>query len=183
MKYKNILSYFKKNLEDSNISSLYKQYQDDKVLRIYYKDKLIYKIYLNAGIFEDYINNLMKQPNINKISNYKISKFRTNKKTLFFKQDNKINKINWNAIFFWTTRYPFYFNKMYFQYYLDGTQEATFKIIYYKNYKYKYKLLTPSKLKTYPIILIQDKYEMQYINRFLNIFFDRYYLACINVYN
>jgi hypothetical protein len=147
----NILSYFIKDIKDPIERALYEQknYNDDITIR--------------------YINELIRiQKNI-KI-NYKIASYEK-EKCLYCKHDKKISTINSNFISF---RYKCkkYLVKTYFEYVIKSIILLFTNIKYFNGYKYKYIIKNSWIIKyTNNIILIMNKYELHYYNKFFNIYF------------
>jgi hypothetical protein len=173
LKHNNILSYFIKDIKDSKESALYTQTNNNNYSVIYYKDKKLYKTMftkLCPKICWNYKNNVIIEYFSGNIINYKIdSNKRLKYKALFYKKDKIISKINDNYIL-----YEFIYNKYliknFFDYVIDDKDLLCINIQYYNGYKYLYKDKNNYKYK-YVQILIMNKYELHYINRFFNLFF------------
>jgi len=172
LKPNNILSYFIKDIKDSNECALYTQINTTNTIEIFYKDKKIYKIYkikyntkLNSIHSYGYKKNVIIDYFSRRIMNYKIdSNERLNYKTLFYKKDNKILKDNYNYIYY-EFIYNKYLIKKYFNYMMESKSLLCITIKYYNGYKYLYKSYSNFKYKR-DQILIMNKYEANYINRF-----------------
>jgi hypothetical protein len=174
LKPTNILSYFIKDIKDSNECALYTQIINTNTIEIFYKDKTIYKITYNKKLNPihsyGYKKNVIIDYFSRRLINYKIdSNERLNYKTLFYKKDNKILKDNYNCIYY-EFIYNKYLIKKYFNYMMESKSLLCIKIKYYNGYKYLYKSYINSKYKR-DQILIMNKYEANYINRFFSLFF------------
>ena len=173
LKPNNILSYFIKDIKDSKECALYTQTNNTNNIEIFYKDKKLYRIMftkLCPKICWNYKNNVIIEYFSGNIINYKIdSNKRLKYKALFYKKDKILLKINDNYIL-----YEFIYNKYliknFFDYVIDDKDLLCINIKYYNGYKYLYKHKNIYKYK-YVQILIMNKYELHYINRFFNLFF------------
>jgi hypothetical protein len=183
----NILSYFIKDIKDPKECSLYKQINTNtNNIEIFYKDKVLYRLLYyrcKPEISCNYKNNIIKEYYPGRITNYKIDSIKQNNyKALFYKKDKIISKINGNYILC-----EFIYNKYFIIKYLDYLAEFIsllyIKIKYYNRYIYKYICISiyktiynrNNKYKHVQILII-NKYELHYINRFFNLFF-------VNIYN
>jgi hypothetical protein len=173
LKPNNILSYFIKDIKDPKECALYKQMNTtSNNIDIFYKDELIHRIQLyklKPAICWNYTNNISKEYLSGRIINYKIDSNKSSKyNTLFYKKDKRISENNGNHILY-GFNYNKYLNKYLIKKYLDYLAEfkslLCIKIKYYNgciykgNHKYKHVR-----------ILIMNKYELHYINRFFNIY-------------
>ena len=177
LKPNNILSYFIKDIKDPTECALYTQINTTNTIKIFYKDKLLYKLQhykFQPEICWNYKNNIIKDYYLRRITNDKIDYSKTrNYKALFYKKDKIISKTNENYIM-----YDFIYNKYLIKkscnYVADSKSLLSIGIQYYNGYKYKYKYLyqSYSKYKCKRVqILIPNKYEFHYINRFFLLFF------------
>jgi hypothetical protein len=174
----NILSYFIKDIKDPKECAYYKQMNiTTNNIEIFYKDKIIYYL-LQTKLKSCTIWNLKNNVNIDyldSIINYKIdSNKRLKYKQLFYKNDNKIFKENSNYIY-----YEFIYNKYlnkylikkFFDYVIEDTILLCIKNKYYNRYIYKYISRSSYNHKYKHVqILIMNKYELHYINRFFSIY-------------
>ena len=178
LKTNNILSYFTKDIKDTKECALYKQMNTTNNIEILYKGKLLYKLQhykLQPEICWNYKTNIIKKyftrSIINYIINYKINSNKKLKiKALFYKKDNKIAETNGNYISY-SCIYNKYLIKNSFYYVAEFTSLLCIKSKYYNGYIYKYIYRYKGNLKYKHVrILIMNKYELHYINRFFNIY-------------
>jgi hypothetical protein len=175
LKPNNILSYFIKDIKDPKECALYKQMNTtSNTIDIFYKGNLIHRIQhykLKAEICWNYTNNIIKEYLSGRIINYKFDSNKRRKyKTLFYKKDKIISKVNENHILY-TFNYNKYLIKKYLDYLAEFKSLLCIKIKYYNGciYKYIYRYKGNHKYK-HVRILIMNKYELHYINRFFNIY-------------
>jgi hypothetical protein len=165
----NILSYFIKDIKDGNESGFYRQtnYNSSKI--IWYKNKAIFEI--NSINIYKYIFNIYKSRSIinNIKSNYKIS-CNLNYKHLYYNHDKKLLYFNSNYIYYWFI-YKKYLVKADFEYIFNNFMLFVFKVKFYKGYKYIFKPYRSKYKYTTNIILIMNKYELYYYNKFFNLYF------------
>ncbi len=175
----NILSYFIKDIKDSSERSNYKQKNGSNIIKILYKDKILYKLnneeFIPNTIY-NYKNNNMKCYYFNIVANYKIevSKLAKYKKLFFFKNNdihNKHDKFNFDYIFY-IYDYAKYLIKKSIYYKINNKFILNSAIRYYNGYKYIYKIKKDNiyKYKS-SYTCIRNKYELHYNNRFFNLFF------------
>jgi len=172
----NILSYFIKDIKDAKEREFYKQINEQGFIKIVYKDKILYEI--KGKYFYNHINNVIKTPSLKYILNYNIWSNYTNCKNLYYKKDAKIKFINSNYIRLHFT-YNKYLQKFNFEYHIDNKSLLDISIIYFKKYKYiKNRNSNGNKFRhklrhkfTSAMILIPNKYELQYYCKFFNIYF------------
>jgi hypothetical protein len=170
----NILAYFIKDIKDAKEQAFYKQINNTNNFIILYKDK---KIYEYGPLFiSNYLYNILKSVKVNYMFNNKIRyNYRARYKNLFYKKDGHIHIYNPNYI-----TIQFYQDKYLQKYNLNYVNEAqhllTINIKYYNLYKYIYKIWyiklynTANNYITSPMILIPNKYELQYYSKLLLIF-------------
>ena len=168
----NILSYFIKDIKDANERALYKQKNNTDWIRIFYKDKIIYEY--GSYYISNYLYNILKSVKVYYMFNNKILYNSTaGYKDLFYKKDGDIRLYNLNYI-----SIQFYKDKYLQKYnldYINNTQDLlTINIKYYNQYKYIYKSfidykIGPITIITSPIILIPNKYELQYYSKLFQI--------------
>jgi len=179
LKTNNILSYFIKDTKDPKEFALYKQMNTTNNIEILYKGKLLYKLRhykLQPEICWNYKTNIIKKYFSRNIINYKInSNKRLKKKALFYKKANKIAETNGNYISY-SCIYNKYLIKNSFYYVAEFTSLLYIKSKYYNGYIYKYISISIYKNNCnhkykHVQILIMNKYELHYINRFFNLFF------------
>jgi hypothetical protein len=157
---------------------------------IFYKDELIHRIQLyklKPAICWNYTNNIIKDYLSGRIINYKIDSNKSSKyNTLFYKKDKRISENNGNYILYGFNYNKYlikYFIKKYLDYLTDFKSLLCFKIQYYNGCIYKYisrsiykSIYNRNNKYKHVQILIINKYELHYINRFFNLFF-------VNIYN
>ena len=175
----NILSYFIKDIKDATELAFYKQINHNTIIKIFYKDTLIYMF--NEYCY-NYIINIIKSRDYKFISKSNISYDYINYpfKYLYYKNDAKIkDNTSPNSILF-NFKYNKYLNKTYFYYTRNNKTLLILLIIYYKKYKYiinynrcKYIINIDMYISinkfTSPQILIPNKYELDYYCKFFNI--------------
>ena len=175
LKPNNILSYFIKDIKDPKECALYKQINTNNTIEIVYKGHLLYKLWhykLKPETCWNYTNNIIKEYLSESIINYKINYVKSlNQKTLYYKKDMNMLKIMDNYI-----SYSFIYNKYLIKQsckcVVDFKPLLSIGIQYYNGYKYKYLYKSYSKYKCKRVqILIPNKYEFHYINRFFLLFF------------
>ena len=172
----NILSYFIKDIKDAKERALYKQTNYNTFKNIWYKNEVIFEI--NTIHIYKYIFNIYKSSILNCVkSNYKISSY-LNYKNLYYKHDKIVKHGSSNYIYF-RFIYKKYLVKTAFRYVSNNISLYNIEIKYYEgyegykyirkqyrhrsdNYKYKY---------TTNIILIMNKYELYYYNKFFDLYF------------
>jgi hypothetical protein len=168
----NILSYFIKNIKDAKERAFYRQINEPGFIQIVYKDEILYEIICDC--FYNYINNIIKVKSFKFIVNYNIwSNYNNFYKYLYYKQDRKIGITNRNYINYHFT-YNKYLKKIKFQYIIDNKYILNISIIYFKKYKYIIKNSNGNRFShklTSAMILIPNKYELQYYCNFFNIYF------------
>jgi len=182
LKPNNILSYFIKDIKDPKEYALYKQFNNIATIELFYKDKMIYYIRhykLKPEISYNYKNNIIKEYFTGRIINYKIDycKSLKHKALLYKKAKIRLKTHNDNYIYY-TFIYNKYLYKNNFHYIIDNKSVLYIRIKYYNRYIYKYISLSAYKYKSnhkynYILLLIMNKYELHYINRFFNLFFVR----------
>ena len=169
LKPNNILSYFIKDIKDPKECALYKQINTTNNIEILYKTEIIYQIKCHPYIIWNCRNNISLALFSGLIINYKISSNKKCKiKRLYYKKDNNILKENSNSIFY-RFIYNKYLIKKYFDYISKFKSLLCITIHYYNGYKYLYKDTNYCKYN-HNQILIMNKYELHYINRFFNIY-------------
>jgi hypothetical protein len=168
----NILSYFIKDIKDATERAFYKQVNDTNDIKIFYKDKIIYRIYYSFCF--NYIYNIVKLSSIKYIRKSNICyNYATNNKALYYKNDAKIKINNLNNITFdFTYIYNKYLIKIVFRYTINNNKLLFVSI---KNYnQYIYISFNDKKSIKYSknLILIPNKYELSYYCKFFNLYFD-----------
>jgi hypothetical protein len=171
MQYNNILSYFIKDIKDAKELALYKQTYYNNYKTIWYKNEIICKI--NTIHIYNYIFNIYKSSFINIKSNYKISSF-SNSKNLYYKHDKTLRYGSLNYIYYMFI-YKKYLVKTKFRYVSNVLLLDTI-LKYHNKYKYIFKydnliLYKRNNKYTNNIILIMNKYELHYYNKFFNLYF------------
>jgi hypothetical protein len=167
----NVLTYFIKDIKDAKERAFYKQINNDRIIQILYKDKLLYEIH--NGYRYNYIHNIIKSRSKKYICKSNISyNYFYNAKHLYYKNDNKVkgNNRSLNCIIF-NFNYNKYLNKRYFYYVINNNQILILTIIYFKKYKYIMNYNIYIGKFTSPHILIPNKYELDYYCKFVNIYF------------
>ena len=160
----NILSYFIKDIKDPIEISLYEQRNKNNSITIVYKNDPIFMI--NIECILNYISNIYRSYNVK--CNYKIASY-MQEKYLYYKHDKKIRTCNSNFISF-HYKCKKYLVKTYFEYVIKSLLLFITNIKYFNGYKYiskQYKTIEYTK----NIILIMNKYELHYYNKFFNIYF------------
>jgi len=172
----NILSYFIKDIKDPIELDKYIQYNNEYYISIIYNNTSIYRHNTYYKYIYNYITNIskvnyLKHIYTNRICINKIA----NHKSLFYKKDNKVDNISSNYI-----GYTYiYLCKTNFLYRINNNNILYIIIRYYNRFKYIY--YNDNKIMFYKInrlhkyksqILIMNKYELQYISRFLYLYFD-----------
>ena len=175
LKPNNILSYFIKDIKDPKECALYKQINTTTTtIEIFYKGLMIYYIRhykLKKEISWNYINNIIKDYSSGRIINYKIDyNKRLKYKAIYYKKDKKISRGNKHNCIKYEFIYNKYLIKKNFDYVIKFKSLLYTRIEYYNGYKYLYKDINNYKYK-HVQILIMNKYELHYINRFFNLFF------------
>jgi hypothetical protein len=184
--FKNILSYFVRNIEDQIEKSYYKLKRDlnNYMFIITYKETAIYYISYDSidSSFAvcDIKNNIFRYFDGSIIINNSFYKMKDSKaKYLYWKKDNKIQSDNYNMIGY---SYKFInkcMNKTKIEYFIFNKIKLLFKSLYYNKHRYIYlseKILVLSSYKSPKIykqnqfiILIDNKYELHYINTFFTL--------------
>jgi hypothetical protein len=104
LKPNNILSYFIKDIKNPKKRALYTQINNTTNIKIFYKDKLLYKLQhykLKPEFSWNYKNNIIKEYLSESINNIKINYIKSrNQKTLYYKKDKIISKPNGNYIMY-----------------------------------------------------------------------------------
>jgi hypothetical protein len=168
----NILSYFIKDIIDAKELAFYKQVNNTNNFRILYKNKIIFEY--GRYYISNYLYNIMKSINVNYMFNNKIRANYTEKyKLLFYKKDANLRYINTNYILIVFYRGK-YIKKHHLDYCIDITHLLTTNIKYYNLYKYIYKSylyykIRPITITTSIMILIPNKYELQYYSKLFQI--------------
>jgi hypothetical protein len=165
----NILSYFIKDIKDAKERAFYKQVNYNTHIKVFYKDLLLYE--RTRYWCCNFLHNYEKNYPLNLLFNLKIKyNLKNNEKNLFYKEDVKIGYYNPNfiTIYFYFDKY---LKKEHFDFFNNNEHLLTTKIKYYTQYKYIYiysKFLL-SKF-TSPIVLIPNKYELNYYCKFFNLY-------------
>ena len=170
----NILSYFIKDIKDAKERAFYKQINNTERIRILYKNKIIYEI--NSLYIINYLYDIIKSIKLDYIFSKKnSSNYTTGYKNLFYKKEGDIRLNNPNYI-----EIRFYKDKYLQKYHLEYINNAKYLLItnikYYNQYKYIYKpykyyyKIRLTIIITSPIILIPNKYELQYYSKLFQIF-------------
>jgi hypothetical protein len=164
----NILSYFIKDIKSAKERAFYQQTNYNNNVRIYYKDKLIYDNY--KGSSSNYRTNIRKLRYLNRIINHKIDSNKLQKtNVLYYKKDKMISDDKYiTSCIYYNYEYIKYLIKTYIGYTIDKETILWLTIKYYNGYKYFFKSCTNFKYKRV-LILIMNKYELYYINRFFNL--------------
>ena len=169
----NILSYFIKDIKDPIKCAMYKQNNSENYITIWYKHEIIFLID-EKNIF-NYINNIYKSRITNNTKgNYKILSW-INFKHLYYKRDSNIRFNNTNYITFIWVIYTKYLIKTAFYYISNNVLLFRNKVKYYNRYKYISEISEINKRNnkyTNNIILIMNKYELHYYNKFFNFYFE-----------
>jgi hypothetical protein len=169
----NILSYFIKDIKDATELAFYKQVNYYNFIQIFYKDKKLYELF---NYCYNYLNNIIKHSSLKYIRKSNISYDYTNKnKALYYKNDTKILNYNPNNITYYFT-YTKYLNKTSLYYFINNTYCIFLSISYYKKYKYIMNSTISTNKFTSPLILIPNKYELQYYCKFFNLYFGYIYI-------
>jgi hypothetical protein len=163
----NILSYFIKDIKDPIEIALYEQRNRNNSITIIYKNDPIFMI--NIECILNYTSNIYKS-RIKKNSkcNYKIYSYMSDK-YLYYKHDKKIQTSNRNLIVF-SYICKKYLVKKNFEYVFNDIYFYITNIKYSNGYKYISKQYKTSKY-TKNIILIMNKYELYYYNKFFDLYF------------
>jgi hypothetical protein len=171
----NILSYFIKDIKSAKERAFYKQINEPCFIhwiKIVYKDEILYEI--KGKYCYNHINNIVKCLDLKYILNYNIWSNYTTCKNLYYKKDAKIKFTNSNYIRLDFT-YNKYLQKFNFGYHIDNKSLLYISIIYFKKYKYiKNRNSNGNKFRhkfTSAMILIPNKYELQYYCKFFNLYF------------
>jgi hypothetical protein len=168
----NILSYFIKDIKDPKELAFYTGIKTNINIQIFYKDELIYEIKFFPF---KYICNCKKntiQTNYS-FNNYKVYSDKHYKfKYLSYKNDNNIAKFNPNYIWY-SYKQNKYLNKTNIKYIYNSKNLIIFILHYYKESKYIFKIKAVFYKFNSSLILIVNKYELHYYNRFFNLYFDR----------
>ena len=168
----NILSYFIKDIKDPIRCAMYEQNNYEDYITICYKSEIIFII--DRTVIFNYINNIYKSRITNNAKiNYKIWS-RINYKNLYYKNDKNIRFFNTNYITYWVT-YTKYLIKTEFNYISNNVLLFNIEVKYYNGYKYISEISEISERNnkyTNNIILIMNKYELHYYNKFFNFYFE-----------
>jgi len=169
-KFNNILSYFIKDINDPLERAFYKTKKPNNKIEIFYKDKLIYKIYFNTFQYiYDYKNNIIKRDS--RYCNYKLYSDKATKyKKLFYNNNNTISKYNTKYIWY-VYKQTKYFLKIRITYRIDNQIVIDNQVFYYNGYKYIRRCVLTYNNFSHSQILIENKYELHYYNRFFNLYF------------
>jgi hypothetical protein len=164
----NILSYFIKDIKDPIEIALYEQRNRNDSITIVYKN---YPIFMLIGNYIlKHIRNIHKTRDNNIKCNYKIHSYMS-EKYLYYKHDKKISTSNSNYIIFSYIRKK-YQVKTYFEYFINNIRLFITLIKYFNGYKYKYIIKKYMTIKyTNNIIIIMNKYELHYYNKFFDLYF------------
>ena len=163
----NIISYFIKDITDPIEMAYYKGFRTKKTIKIFYKDKLIYDI--DFKYIRNYKKNIIKS--VYSYGNYKLYLYKNEKcKYLYYKNDKKVLIYNYNYIKY-TYKQNKYLKKKGIDYSIDNTFIIYIRLFYYKGYKYHFKYKQLVHKFTHSQILIVNKYELHYYNRFFNLYF------------
>ena len=163
-----ILSYFIKDIKYPKELAFYRGSKTNKTIKIFYKDELLYQIYSNNSIF-NYKTNINKTPFT--YCNYKLySDKENNYKHLYYKNDNDLVFCNPNCIWYYYI-YNKYLKKKIISYTIEYKWLINIRINYYKGYKYIFKFKQSICKFSQSLILIMNKYEIHYYNRFFNLYF------------
>ena len=166
----NILSYFIKDIKDPIECSFYKQIKsiDNYSLIIIYKNKTLFEI-TSRSIF-NYILNICNSRITNKIKcNYKIASY-NHIKYLYYNHDRRINTYNYNYISF-DYICKKYIVKPIFKYVRNFITLLYTMAKYHNGFKYIIKKYDTGFKYNKNIILIMNKYELYYHNKFFNLYF------------
>jgi hypothetical protein len=165
----NILSYFIKDIKDSIELGFYKQTNSSNlVIIIEYKSKNIFVI--TPAFIYKYNCNMSKSRLINNNRvNYKIANYE-NYKNLYYKHDKNIKDPNGNYISFLFICKK-YLVKTDFKYIINTIIYFITKVKYLNGYKYISKQYRNNDKYTNNIILIKNKYELYYYNKFFDFYF------------
>ena len=165
----NILSYFIKDIKDAKERAFYKQINNTERIRILYKNKIIYEI--NSLYSINYLYNIIKSIKSDYIFSKKNrSNYTTGYTNLFYKKDGdiRLNNPNYIEIHFYKDKYLQKYNLEYIN---NAKYLLTINIKYYNQYKYIYKPnIYYDKIRLINMILIPNKYELQYYSKLLLIF-------------
>jgi hypothetical protein len=168
----NILSYFIKDIKDAKELAFYRQINHNNGnIQILYKDEILYEI--QGNYFYNRINNVVKWSALKYIWHYKIYyNVPYNCKLLYYKKDRQIKVVNLNYIRYHFT-YNKYLKKLNFKYVINNIPLLYISIIYSKKYKYiRNRNGTRFRCEfTSAMILIPNKYELQYYCNFFNLYF------------
>ena len=168
MRHNNILSYFIKDIKDAKELALYKQTYYNNYKTIWYKNEVIFEIN-NIHIY-NYSLNIYKSSIIKCIRiNYKIASY-LHRKILYYKHDKKIKYSSSNYIMFYFI-YKKYLVKTHFSYVINNISLLKIEIKYSNGYIYISNLYKRNNKYTNNIILIMNKYELYYYNKFFNLYF------------
>jgi hypothetical protein len=176
----NILSYFIRNI-DKNEHQYYTQLNNIYSIEIIYKETQIYYMRILAKYIytiTNRIENIYKFIEFDTVCSVCNNKFFNNKKYKYsIHYYNRDHILNSKAINYLTYVYQInkYINKITFDFYVYDIKTLTINIYYATMYKFIFKCKNMyKKLRNifYSIILINNKYEMQYINRFFYLYFE-----------
>jgi hypothetical protein len=168
----NILSYFIKDIKDPKEQALYKGIKTKQKIQIFHKDELIYEIEISLFKYIRY-NNYKKNISMSSyiFYNYKLYLDKINKVNyLYYKNDNKLLTYNYNYICY-NYEQNKYLTKKNFIYKYNNTIRIATKFYYYKGYTYIFKFIESVCKISHSLILINNKYEFHYYNRFFNLYF------------
>jgi len=167
----NILSYFIKDIKDPKDPEFLKGIKTYANIQIFYKDELIYEINIMPyKYYCNHITNICKNSYAftnNKLASNKDSKF----KYLFYKNNRKVSVFDHNYIYY-SYKQNKYLKKNLFHYSMINTK-LIIRLHYYKGYKYFIKINKEINKFTHSLILVVNKYELHYYNRFFNLYIDR----------
>jgi len=182
MSSNNILSYFIKDIKDLIKRAYYKQQNKNGSIIIFHKNEIIFMN--DMYHISNYINNIYKtnyksmNKSINKsintyfnICNYKIGRY-YNLKHLYYKHNKNIKCANSNYITFYFI-YEKYLVKTDFSYVSNNKTLLNTMAKYHNGFKYIitiHYLMYMNNKYTKNIILIMNKYELYYYNKFFNIY-------------
>jgi len=193
MQTNNILSYFIKDIKDPLELNKYRYYNiSGYYIQIYYHNILLYYHNIKTKHILNHITKVYRNSNRIHIHTSKLFTSKDVKhKILFYKKDSKIstiypinnspNFISYNYII--NNKKFKYLYKPYLSYKINYIWILIIKIKYYNGSKYMYyndKYKSKSGISAYKSqILIMNKYELQYISRFFNLYFAHFYLALL----
>jgi hypothetical protein len=165
-----ILSYFIKDIKDPKELAFYNSIETNINLTIFYKDEPLYEISSNNYIF-NYTTNISKY--FNSYCNYKLYSYKNREcKYLYYKNDKKLLIYNYNYIWYSYNQNK-YFKKISISYISNNKYLLNIKLLYHKGSKYIFRSIVNIHKFSQSLILIMNKYEFHYYNRFFNLYFDR----------